>query len=81
MHPCVYILSSKPSGVLYIGVTSNLEKRMVEHDQGLIEGFTKRYGTKTLVYYEMLATMPEAIQREKQLKEWRRAWKVRLIHS
>ncbi len=51
MHPCVYILSSKPSGVLYIGVTSNLEKRMVEHDQGLIEGFTKRYGTKTLVYY------------------------------
>jgi putative endonuclease len=79
--PCVYILASKPNGVLYIGVTSNLEGRLTEHDQGLIEGFTKRHGVKWLVYYEFHDTMDEAIRREKRLKEWRRAWKVRLIES
>jgi hypothetical protein len=51
-HACVYILASKPNGVLYIGVTSDLEGRLAEHDQGLIEGFTRRYGVKLLVYYE-----------------------------
>jgi putative endonuclease len=78
-RPCVYILASTPNGVLYIGVTSDLHGRMAEHDQGLIEGFTKKYGVKMLVYYEYFETMPEAIRREKRLKEWQRAWKVRLI--
>ncbi len=80
-HACVYILASKRNGVLYIGVTSDLEGRMAQHDQALIEGFTKRYGVKLLVYYEFHESMNDAIKREKQLKEWRRAWKVRLIQS
>ena len=80
-QPCVYILASAKDGILYIGVTSNIYQRMAEHDQGLIEGFTKKYGIKVLVYYEHFETMPEAIQREKRLKEWRRAWKVRLIKN
>ena len=79
--PCVYIIASKRDGVLYIGVTSDLEGRMAEHDQGLIAGFTKRYGMKLLVYYEFHDDMTAAIRREKQLKEWRRAWKVRLIEG
>jgi putative endonuclease len=78
-RPCVYILASAPDGVLYIGVTSNIAQRMSQHDQGLIEGFTKKYGIKQLVYYEFFETMPDAIQREKHLKKWNRAWKVRLI--
>ena len=80
-NPCVYILASKRNGVLYIGVTSDLAGRMAEHDQGLIPGFTLRYGIKMLVYYEFHADMEEAIRREKQLKEWRRAWKVRLVEN
>ena len=79
--PCVYIAASKRNGVLYIGVTSDLPGRMAEHHQGLIPGFTLRHGIKTLVYYEIHAGMDEAIRREKQLKEWRRAWKVRLIET
>jgi putative endonuclease len=79
--PCVYILASKPYGVLYVGVTSDLHGRMAEHDQGLIAGFTKRYGVKLLVYAEFHDTLAEAIRREKQLKNWKRAWKVRLIES
>jgi putative endonuclease len=79
--PCVYILASKRNGVLYIGVTSDLEGRMAQHDQGLTKGFTLRYGVKRLVYYEFHETMEGAIRREKQLKEWKRAWKVRLIES
>lgn len=78
-RPCVYILASGPDGVLYIGVTSDIHSRMAQHDQGLIEGFTKRYAIKTLVYYECFVTMQEAILGEKRLKEWQRAWKVRLI--
>jgi putative endonuclease len=78
-HPCIYILASAPDGILYIGVSSDLHGRMAQHDQGLIEGFTKKHGVKTLVYYEFFETMPDAIQREKRLKEWQRAWKVRLI--
>ena len=80
-HPCVYILASDPNGILYIGVTSDLAQRMAQHDQGLIEGFTKTHNIKLLVYYEHFNTMPEAILREKRLKEWQRAWKVRLILS
>ncbi len=78
-RPCVYILASAPNGVLYIGVTSDLHQRMAQHEQGLIDGFTKKYGVKQLVYYEFFESMPQAIQREKRLKEWHRAWKVRLI--
>ena len=77
--PCVYILASAPNGILYIGVTGDLHHRMAQHEQGLIDGFTKKYGVKRLVYYEFYETMPEAIAREKRLKEWQRAWKVRLI--
>ena len=80
-QPCVYILASKRGGVLYIGVTSDLAHRMTEHSQGLIAGFTRRHGIKHLVYYEMHVTMDEAITREKRLKEWQRAWKVRLIET
>lgn len=80
-RPCVYILASAPNGVLYIGVTSDLHQRMAQHDLGLIDGFTKKYAVKRLVYYEYFETMSEAIERETRLKEWNRAWKVRLILS
>lgn len=79
--PCVYILASRRDGILYIGVTSNLPGRMAQHDQGLVEGFTKQHGIKMLVYYEMHESMPAAIERESQLKFWHRAWKIRLIKS
>jgi putative endonuclease len=80
-QPCVYILASKRGGVLYIGVTGGLSDRMAEHDQGLRGGFTKRYGVRLLVYYEMHGSFDDAIRRETQLKKWKRAWKVRLIES
>ena len=79
--PCVYILASRPNGVLYVGVTSNLPERMTQHSLGELRGFTQRYKIKQLVYYEMHETMLRAIAREKQLKHWNRAWKVRLIHA
>ena len=79
--PCVYILASKPLGTLYIGVTSDLYGRMEEHIQGLLGGFTKKYGVKRLVYCEAFETMEAAIRREKRLKEWKRQWKFRLIES
>ncbi|MGE8941913.1 GIY-YIG nuclease family protein [Leptospira interrogans] len=81
MNPCVYMLASGRNGTLYIGVTSSLEDRVSRHKQDLVEGFTKCYGVHHLVYYEMHATMPEAIQREKQLKKWNRAWKIRIIEQ
>jgi putative endonuclease len=80
-NPCVYILASKRNGVLYIGVTSDISNRVNLHKQDLIDGFTKKYGVHLLVYYEMHHTMPDAIRREKQLKKWNRAWKVRLIEQ
>jgi len=80
-EPCVYILASMPLGTIYVGVTSNLHQRMAEHAQGLIDGFTKKYGVKRLVYFEMHHLMDEAIRREKQLKVWRRMWKIRLIEQ
>jgi len=80
-EPCVYIAASKRDGVLYVGVTGDLEGRMAEHSQALANGFTKRYGVKLLVYYEFHDTFDEAIRRETQLKKWKRAWKVRLIES
>ena len=79
--PCVYILARAAYSTLYVGVTSDLSKRMTAHSQGLYEGFTKRYGIKLLVYYEMHQTMEAAIAREKRLKRWRRAWKYRIIED
>ncbi len=80
-RPCVYILASKPYGTLYVGVTSDIAHRMAQHDQGLIEGFTKKHGIKMLVYYETHDVMDAAILREKRLKRWRREWKYRLIEQ
>ena len=80
-QPCVYILASKRNGTIYIGVTSNLFIRVGNHKRDLIEGFTKRYGVHRLVYYETHQTMAAANKREKQLKKWTRAWKLRLIES
>jgi len=75
----VYIVASKPRGTLYIGVTSDLLKRAWEHRNGTIDGFTKRYGCSTLVWYEPYGEIELAIRREKQMKEWRRSWKIELI--
>jgi putative endonuclease len=80
-QPAVYILASKRNGTLYIGVTSNLEKRAWEHKNDLVEGFSKRYGVHRLVYYEVHADMMSAITREKQMKKWNRAWKLELIEK
>jgi len=77
----IYIMASKPNGALYIGVTNDLVRRVWEHREGLAEGFTKRYNIKRLVYYEAHATVPLAIQREKTLKHWVRAWKLALIRE
>ncbi len=77
----VYILASKPYGTLYIGVTSNLAGRIDAHRNGSVEGFTREHGVHTLVYFEVHAGMYEAIQREKRLKKWNRAWKIRLIEE
>ena len=79
--PCVYILASKPFGTLYIGVTSNLVQRVWQHKESLVEGFTKRYEVRRLVWYEAHYTMESAIGREKALKKWSRAWKIRLIEE
>jgi putative endonuclease len=80
-QPCVYILASRRHGTLYIGVTSNLLARLVQHREGLIPGFTHRYGIRRLAYYEMFDSMEAAIVREKRLKDWRRAWKIELIEA
>jgi putative endonuclease len=75
----VYIMTNRPNGTLYIGVTSDLARRAFEHREGVIDGFTKRYGLKRLVYAEQHEDISGAIQREKTMKHWPRAWKVRLI--
>jgi putative endonuclease len=77
----VYILASGLNGTLYIGVTSNLVKRVWEHKENLVAGFTKRYGVKNLVWYEVHEEMEAAIVREKRLKKWNRAWKIKLIQK
>ena len=77
----VYILASAPGGTLYVGVTNNLVRRIYEHRNGLVPGFTKRYGVKRLVYFEEHTTAPLAIQREKNIKHWPREWKIDLIVS
>ena len=81
MTPCVYIMASRRNGTLYTGVTSDLHGRVKQHKQDVLEGFTKRYQVHLLVYYEMHASMELAIRREKQIKEWQRTWKIRLIES
>jgi len=80
-QPAVYILANKPYGTLYVGVTSNLASRVEAHRSGSVEGFTKTYGTDRLVYFELHDTMLDAIQREKNIKKWRRAWKLELIQK
>ena len=80
-QPCVYILASKRNGTLYVGVTSDLVKRSWEHRTNAVEGFTKRYDVHVLVYYEVHEDMISAISRERQMKKWQRAWKLRLIEE
>ena len=77
--PCVYILASKPNGTLYVGVTADILRRAWVHKSDAVAGFTEAYGVHLLVHVEFFGTMPEAILREKQIKKWRRAWKVELI--
>ncbi len=81
MQPAVYILTNRARGTLYVGVTSNLIQRVWQHQNNLVEGFTKQYGVHTLVHFEPHATMPDAIRREKQLKSGSRAKKLALIEA
>jgi putative endonuclease len=80
-QPAIYILASKKNGTLYIGVTSDLVKRIWEHKSDLVKGFTKRYKIHDLVWYESHGNMDSAIEREKNMKERKRAWKVKLIEE
>ena len=79
--PAVYILASDRNSTLYIGVTSDLVKRVWAHKNNLVEGFTKRYRVHNLVWYELHESMHSAIEREKKMKEWKRSWKIRLIEE
>ncbi len=78
---CVYILASDRNGTIYVGVTSNLPKRIWEHKEGLVPGFTKEYGVHKLVWYEQHDSAENAITREKRIKKWNREWKIRLIEE
>jgi putative endonuclease len=80
-QPCVYVLASRRNGTLYVGVTSNLIKRVHEHRNDLADGFTKRYGVHDLVWYELHGNIESAIVREKQIKKWSRKAKIRLIEQ
>lgn len=77
----VYILTNKRNGTLYIGITNNLKRRIYEHKNKLIEGFTKKYDLKILVYYEIYNNIDLAITREKRLKKWKRIWKLKIIEN
>ena len=77
--PCVYMLASQRNGTLYVGVTSDLAKRVWKHRNNVVEGFTAQYNVHMLVWYEVHETMESAIQREKAIKEWKRTWKIRRI--
>ena len=80
-NPCVYILANGHYGAIYIGVTSNLLQRLVQHREGLLPGFTRRYKVHRLVHFEMFGDMERAIVREKQFKNWRRQWKINFINE
>ncbi len=80
-QPCVYILASKKNGTLYIGVTSNLVKRIWQHKNKQVKGFSEKHGVNDLVYYEQHEEMYSAITREKQMKKWNRQWKINLIEK
>jgi putative endonuclease len=78
-RPCAYILASRRNGTIYVGVTSDVTRRVWEHRLGAVDSFTREYGVHRLVYAEFHETMEEAISREKRIKKWRRAWKLELI--
>jgi putative endonuclease len=80
-QPSVYIMASQPNGTLYVGVTSNIVQRVWQHKNNIFDGFSSRYQTHLLVYFEELADMRAAIKREKQLKHWSRKWKLSLIEE
>ena len=80
-NPCVYILASRRNGTLYVGVTSDLVGRVWQHKHDCVPGFSERHGVHHLVWFEMHATMESAIGREKTIKKWNRAWKLRLIEA
>ena len=80
-QPAVYILASRRNGTLYVGVTSDLAARIWQHRNDVVDGFTKKYGVHMLVYFELHDDMESAIIREKRLKKWNRAWKLRLIEE
>ncbi|EMK6924842.1 GIY-YIG nuclease family protein [Vibrio alginolyticus] len=79
--PCVYILTSNNNAVLYKGVTSQLPQRLWQHKNGVVEGFTNKYNVHKLVYFELFDDMANAINREKQLKQWKREWKLALVRE
>lgn len=81
MQPAVYVLACRRNGTLYVGVTSDLVKRVWEHRNDAVDGFTKRYRVHDLVYFELHSEMLIAIAREKQIKKWERAWKIKLIEA
>jgi putative endonuclease len=80
-RPCVYILASQRNGTLYVGATSDLARRVFEHKEEAIEGFTKDYGVHRIAFYEFHETMNDALTREKRIKKWRRQWKLELIEQ
>ena len=81
IKPCVYMMASERNGTLYVGVTSDLVKRAWQHRHGELEGFSKEYGVRMLVWFEQHETIEAAITREKQIKKWNRDWKLRLIEE
>ena len=80
-QPCVYLLANGRNGTIYTGVTSNLPKRVWEHRDNQVAGFTRKYRVHTLVWYELHDTMETAIEREKAIKNWKRAWKIEMIET
>ena len=80
-QPCVYIMASRPNGTLYVGVSSDLVKRVWQHKNNAVEGFTKRYQVHLLVWYEAHDTMENPIAREKAIKEWKRGWNIELVEE
>ncbi len=81
IQPCVYLLANKKNGTLYTGVTSNLIRRIWEHRNNVVRGFTQKYSVHLLVWFELHGSMESAIQREKNIKNWKRAWKIKIIEE